>query len=221
MTTNHTTPENPTRSFYDRISKRYDVVAEPWEHAARQQGIEALAVARGETVLEIGYGTGRALEQFARTGARTVGIDLSEGMRSVAHKRLEKARLDKYVRLDLGDARALPYEEGRFDTAFMCFTLELFDEQDIPKVLGEACRVLRAGGRLGIVALAEADPPNLMVGIYKWLHQHFPHLVDCQPIDAVGALVAAGFRIRETTGMTIWRLPVISAVAIKPDGAWY
>ncbi len=213
--------EDPTRAFYDRISKRYDAVAEAWEHASRQQGVRALALAKGEAVLEIGYGTGHALVQFAQAGARVAGIDLSEGMQSQARRRLEKARLAANVRLDLGDARALPYQEGRFDAAFMSFTLELFDPQDIPKVLAEASRVLRAGGRLGIVALAEKDPPNLMTEIYAWLHEHFPHLVDCHPIDAVGLLRAAGFRIREATGMSILGLPVISTVAIKPDGAWY
>lgn len=221
MTEQSSAVDNPTRAFYDRISRSYDAVAEAWEHASRRQGVEALAVGRGEAVLEIGYGTGHALEQLAGTGARVVGIDLSEGMRSMARRRLEQAGLDRHVRLDLGDARALPYEEGSFDAVFMSYTLELFDSGDIPRVLAEAFRVLRAGGRVGVVALAEKDPPGLMVEIYKWLHRHFPHLVDCQPIDAVGALGAAGFRIRETTGMSIWRLPVISVVAIKPDGAWY
>ena len=215
------TTEDPTRAFYDRISKRYDAVAEAWEHASRRQGIRALAVAKGETVLEIGYGTGHALVELAQAGARVVGIDLSEGMRSQARRRLEQAGLGASVRLDLGDARALPYQEGRFDAAFMSFTLELFSDEDVPKVLAEARRVLRAGGRLGIVALAEKDPPNLMTEIYAWLHERFPHLVDCHPIDAVGLLRAAGFRIRETTGMSILGLPVISTVAIKPDGAWY
>ncbi len=213
--------ETRTRAFYDRISRRYDAVAEIWEHNSREQGVQALAVTRGETVLEIGYGTGHALEQLARTGAKVTGIDLSEGMRSVARQRLVEAGLDADVRLDLGDARVLPYQEGHFDAAFMSFTLELFDDEDLPRVLNEASRVLRAGGRLGIVALAEKDPPGLMAEIYTWLHEHFPHLVDCRPIDAVGALRAAGFRIRETTGMAILRLPVISVVAIKPDGAWY
>lgn len=213
--------DNPTRAFYDRISRRYDALAEAWEHTSRHQGVEALAVARGEKVLEIGYGTGHALEQLAKARVEVVGIDLSEGMRSVARRRLERAGLADRVRLDLGDARALPYEDGHFDAAFMSFTVELFDPPDIAKVLGEASRVLRAGGRLGIVALAEADPPNLMTEIYNWLHEHFPHLVDCRPIDAVGALRAAGFRIRETTGMSVMRLPVISVIAIKPDGAWY
>ncbi len=209
------------RVAYDRLSRRYDGVAEAWEHTSRRQGVEALDVSRGEKVLEIGYGTGHALEQLAGPGVRVCGIDLSEGMRAVARQRLVEAGLDNNVRLDLGDARALPYEEGHFDAAFMSFTLEHFGREDVPGTLGEASRVLRAGGRLGIVALAETDPPALMTEIYTRLHERCPHLVDCCPIDVVGALRAAGFRIRETTGMSVGGLPVISVVAIKPDGAWY
>ncbi len=221
MEDRHLVADDPTRTFYDRLSGRYDAIAEVWEHSCREKGVEALAVAKGESVLEIGYGTGRALEQFAGAGAKVVGLELSDGMRSVAKRRLAQAGLEEQVRLDLGDARALPYEDGRFDAAFMSFTLELFKPEDVAKVLKETSRVMRAGGRLGIVALAEKDPPDLMVEIYKWLHERFPHLVDCRPIDAVGALRAAGFRIRETTGLSIWRLPVAVVLAIKPDGAWY
>lgn len=221
MTGEQTAADSPTRAFFDRISERYDQIAEAWEHASRRQGVEALAVAQGEAVLEIGFGTGRALEQFAGAGAKVVGIDLSDGMRSVARQRLVAAGLDRHVRLDLGDARALPYAEGRFDAAFMSFTIELFDREDVAMVLAEASRVLRAGGRLGIVAMAEKDPPELATEIYRQLQARFPHFADCRPVDVVGSLRAAGFRIRETTGMSSQRLPVLSVIAIKPDGAWY
>ncbi len=213
--------EDQTRTFYDRLSTRYAAVAATWEHAARQRGIEALAVATGETVLEVGYGTGHALTQLAQAKAAVSGLDLSKGMRSVARQRLAEAGLDRDVRLDLGDARSLPYKEGRFDAAFMSFTLELFDSDDLPKVLAEANRVLRAGGRLGVVAMAQKDPPDLMNEVYQQLYQQLPHLAGCQPIDAFGALRAAGFQIREAIGMHAERLPLISIIGIKPNEAWY
>ncbi len=216
--TDEQTVENPTRAFYDRISGRYDALADAWEHTSREKGVLALAVGRGERVLEIGYGTGHALVQLARAEAEVVGIDLSEGMRSVARQRLAEAGCEGSVQLDVGDARALPYEESRFDAVFMSFTLELFDAEEIPRVLAEARRVLRAGGRLAIVSLAEKDRPGFVTELYKWLHEHFPHLVDCRPIDVVAHLRAAGFRIREKIGMSVWGLPVTSVVAVKPDG---
>ncbi len=221
MTDRQSAADDATRSFYDRVSERYDAVAEDWEHASRQQGLKALAVTGEESVLEIGYGTGHALARLAQAAPEVVGLDISDGMRSVARRRLVETGLDGNVGLDLGDARVLPYQKGRFDAVFMSYTLELFDPVDIVQVLAEASRVLRAGGRLGIVALAQTDPPSLMDEIYQRFHDRLRHYAGCQPIDAFGALRAAGFQIREATGMTVRRLPLISMIGIKPDGAWY
>lgn len=97
---------------------------------------------------------------------------------------------------------------------FFGFTLELFGG-DMPKVLTEARRVLRTGGRLGIVAMAETKQTNPMIAVYKWPHRRLPHVVDCQPIDVPRLLRDAGFRIVAVHTATIWELPVIAAVAEK------
>ena len=57
-----------------------------------------------------------------------------------------------------------------------------------PVVLAEVRRVLRPAGRVGIVAMAESANQNVMTDMYAWLHRHFPHFVDCRPID-VGVLL--------------------------------
>ncbi|MCS7469621.1 hypothetical protein NZK35_23470 [Stieleria sp. ICT_E10.1] len=54
-----------TRSFYDRISHVYNLIADAGEHKARERGLEILAVQEGEDVLEIGYGTGHSLTELA------------------------------------------------------------------------------------------------------------------------------------------------------------
>jgi ubiquinone/menaquinone biosynthesis C-methylase UbiE len=89
-------PLNPTKSFYDRISTSYDLIADSNEHAARERGIEMLAVRPGENVLVVGFGTGHSLVALARavgpTG-RIFGVDISEGMLSVARKRIVEERV--------------------------------------------------------------------------------------------------------------------------------
>jgi ubiquinone/menaquinone biosynthesis C-methylase UbiE len=55
-----------TRAFYDKISGVYDVLAEHSEGPVRQIGLDKLALAPGERVLEIGYGTGHCLVQLAK-----------------------------------------------------------------------------------------------------------------------------------------------------------
>ena len=67
----------------------------------------------------------------------------------------------------------------------MSFTLELFEPADVALVLADIRRVIRPTGRLGVVAMAESASSNAMIDAYKWLHRHFPHFVDCRPINVV------------------------------------
>ena len=97
----------------------------------------------------------------------------------------------------------------------MSFTLELFEEADIPRVLAEVGRVLRPGGRLGVVSLASREPATPITEVYEWLHRHFPHFIDCRPIAAEALIQDAGFRIEKTLDMSIWGLPVVSVTAMK------
>lgn len=211
------TPHNPTRLFYDRISRAYDLLAEASEHDSRQRGLELLAVKPGETVLEVGYGTGHSLVTLAEAAGdegAVYGIDLSPGMREVTRKRLAEAGAEgRIAALDVGDARHLPYDDESFDAAAMSFTLELFEPAEIPGVLAELRRVLRPGGRLAVVALDDHDTARAMVDFYKWFHRHFPHIVDCQPIPVVSVLEASGFRVDKREEMSIWGLPVAVVVA--------
>jgi demethylmenaquinone methyltransferase/2-methoxy-6-polyprenyl-1,4-benzoquinol methylase len=214
--------QQSTRSFYDRISGAYDLIADASEHGAREAGLEMLAAAPGEAILEVGFGTGHALVTLAQAvgnAGSVVGVDLSAGMLAVARQRLAKVGLEDRVELKLGDARDLPFEAGRFDAVFFSFTLELFEEEEIPRVLAEVRRVLRSPGseaarpRLGVVALTPGEHPGLAVEIYRWFHRHFPHFVDCQPIAAGELVEAAGFEILSSEQQQIWHLPVAMLLA--------
>jgi demethylmenaquinone methyltransferase/2-methoxy-6-polyprenyl-1,4-benzoquinol methylase len=206
-----------TRTFYDRISRAYDLVADAGERACRDRGIERLDAQPGERVLEVGFGTGHALVALAAAVGSTgcvCGLDISSGMLTVARDRVEEAG-SRNVILTLGDARRLCLLDATFDAAFMSFTLELFEPEAIPNVLAEICRVLRPGGRLGVVAMAANTNTNAMVEIYKWLHRHFPHFVDCRPIDLRGVLEHGRFQIVREDAMSMWDLPVAVDVSVN------
>ena len=214
-----------TRSFYDRISGVYDAIADAAEHGCRERGLELLAVRPGERALEVGYGTGHALLTLAQAVGPTghvAGIDISGGMRRVAETRVAEAGLGDRVELRTSAAPPLPWDDAAFDVAFMSFTLELFPLGTIPELLIELSRVLRPGGRLGVVAMSEPggeERGTAMTLAYKWLHRHFPHIVDCRPIDAEGFLERAGFEIRSAETMTIFALPVAILVGAKTGAA--
>lgn len=209
--------KDETRAFYDKISAFYDLLAEHSEAPMRHAGVHKLAVASGDRVLEIGYGTGHSLVELAEAvgpGGRVYGIDLSEGMRGLAEERLKKANLIHRVELTSGDATHLPYPDGCLDAVFMSFTLELFDTPEIPQVLTECKRVLRPAGRIGVVAITKEGSEGLAIEAYEWTHRHFPNLLDCRPIYVRRALEEIGFSIREAVIEKMW-VPVEIVVALK------
>lgn len=201
-----TRSKEEARASYDRLSRWYDALghASEWPFTAR--GLRMLRVQAGEAVLEIGCGTGHALVALAGEAGHVYGLDLSAGMLAVAHERVRKAGPAVTVHLVQGDGAHLPYAAASFDAVFMSFTLELFDTPEIPMVLAKCRHVLRPSGRLGVVALAQAD--NLAVRLYEWAHRRFPHAVDCRPIQAEAALQAAGFEVAACEQGTMWGLPV-------------
>ena len=216
----HSDPmDEHTRHFYDRISRAYDLLADSSEHAVRHTGVQALGLSLGQRALEIGSGTGHGLVSLAGAVGPTgqvCGVDLSGGMTAVASSCIVSAGL-KNVSLCQGDARALCFQSHVFDAVFMSFTLELF-ESAITAVLAEVRRVLSASGRVSVVAMAETSETNAMMDLYKWLHRHWPHVVDCRPIDVVSLLEAAGFQTRTVAATRIWDLPVVTVTGVTRRG---
>jgi ubiquinone/menaquinone biosynthesis C-methylase UbiE len=199
------------QAAYDRMSRFYDRLAGDSEWPFTEKGLRLLALRDGEKALEIGYGTGRAIVAMARAvgpGGRIFGIDISGGMQRAAAERVRREGVDGRTELRRGDATVLPYAAESMDAVFLSFTLELFDTPEIPTLLAECRRVLRPGGRIGVVAMREADPPGLMLRLYKSAHNLFPAMVDCRPIYARDALRQAGFRIRYAEETSMWGLPV-------------
>ena len=92
------------KESYDKISRFYDYFAGVFEKKYRNMALESLDVKRGETVLEIGFGTGHCLKQMVESvgeEGRVYGIDISSGMLEVSKRRLEEAGLLNRVKLYL------------------------------------------------------------------------------------------------------------------------
>ena len=146
-----------------------------------------------------------------------MGMDVSEGMAREARRRLEAEGLADRVELHVGAAPPLPFADASFDIASASFTLELFPEATLPAVLAELQRVLRRSARLGVVAMAsplDGQQESQLSHTYRWLHRHFPHIVDCQPIEVERLLTDAGFELRAQERMSIWTLPVAILVGV-------
>lgn len=208
------------KESYDKISRFYDYFAGVFEKKYRNMALERLNVKRGQTVLEIGFGTGHCLKQIAvsvgETG-KTYGIDISSGMLEVTKERLAKAGLIDRVELYCGDASKMPYRDNKFDAVFMSFTLDLFDTPEIPKVLNEIKRILKPKGRLGVVSASKEDGESILLKLYEWAHQIFPKYVDCRPIYVEQSLKDAGYEIQHKEKIEVLGLSGKIVIGASPS----
>jgi ubiquinone/menaquinone biosynthesis C-methylase UbiE len=207
---NNATYRQATQASYDRLSGWYDWLASS-ELRFIEAGLDMLSVRAGERVLEPGCGTGRALQKLSgQVGQHglTAGPDLSMGMLRAARKKLLRADLVNRPLLVQADAAVLPFATGCFDAAFMAFTLELFEAEQIPLVLAEIRRVLRPAGRVCIVSLAAEANPRWPVRLYEWFHHRFPAQIDCRPIPTADFVCSVGFVIQNHQRGSMWGLPV-------------
>jgi ubiquinone/menaquinone biosynthesis C-methylase UbiE len=202
------------RATYDRLSGIYDLLAGGSERRFLDLGLSQLNAQPGEIVLEVGAGTGHGLASLARAVGATGqawGIDLSPRMCRAAQDRASEADVI------CGDAVELPFGPNTFDAILMCFTLELFDTPEIPNVLSECRRVLRADGRMCVVAMSRRRV-TAMVRIYEWAHAMWPAAIDCRPIHVQAALGAASLEPVAVRLLSMWRLPVEIVLARQRAG---
>jgi SAM-dependent methyltransferase len=124
------------------------------------QLLDLLAIAPGESVLELGCGSGVILRELARrtaagdrlTGAnRLIGVDRSPYLLGEARELARRAGLAGRLELCHGSGEALPLPDGSVDVALSSTVAE---EGDAARMLAELVRVTRPGGRVGIVVRA-------------------------------------------------------------------
>jgi ubiquinone/menaquinone biosynthesis C-methylase UbiE len=211
-------PRLAARENYNRIGKWYDLLAGSSEHQFIDLGIDMLQVKPGEHILEIGFGTGYSIISLAQAAGDTGkihGIDISDRMLEISKEKVNAERYGQRVELVQGDALSLPYEDKSMDSVFISFTLELFDNPEMPHVLDECTRVLKDEGRLGLVAMAKTHRDTFSVRLYEWAHKRFPNAVDCRPIYVRDTLREAGWQVVDITHTSTWGLPVDIVLAKK------
>ena len=111
--------------------------------------LAAFGICSGQTVVEIGPGTGfYSLEAARRVGpsGRLICVDIQEEMLRETRRRMEAAGLAAdFVR---ADARRLPFRSASVDHAYLVTVLGEIPERDT--ALLEIKRVLRSGGHLSV-----------------------------------------------------------------------
>ncbi|HEX8133624.1 MAG TPA: class I SAM-dependent methyltransferase, partial [Actinomycetes bacterium] len=119
----------------------------PDDDRAYAAAVADLGLRAGQTALDAGCGTGRALPHLRRAagpGGTVLGVDLTPEMLATA-RRYGRHR---HAWLVLADARHLPLDDGRVDAAFAAGLLPHLPDPD--GGLTELARVTRPGGRLAL-----------------------------------------------------------------------
>jgi ubiquinone/menaquinone biosynthesis C-methylase UbiE len=104
----------------------------------------------GETVLDLGSGAGADVLISARrvgTTGKAIGLDMTEEMLELARRNAREAGLGN-VEFHKGYIEEIPLPDASVDVVISNCVLNL--SGDKPKVLREAARVLRPGGRVAI-----------------------------------------------------------------------
>lgn len=208
------------KKSYGVMSRFYALAEGIFERGLRRKGLHLLSVTPGEVVLEVGVGTGYSLKEIANfvgENGKAHGIDVTPQMLELTRKRLKKAGFMDRVELYEGDARRMPYQNGKFDAVYMASTLELFDTPDIPVVLNEVKRVLKPSGRLGVASLTkEGREGSLFIRFYEWLHQKVPKYANCRPIYVEKLLEDAGYQVTKTEEFILLKIVSWRIVVAKP-----
>jgi len=160
------TPE--VRVMFDRIAAVYDpmnlVISAFQEPRWRHRLVAAANLRPGGSALDVASGTGKVAADLHRRvspGGRVLGVDISPGMIDVARRRFAgRPGLDFVV----GDALALPTEDGGFDAATIAFGMR--NLPDYKRGFEEMARSVRPGGR--VLCLEIARPRSRLARFMRW-----------------------------------------------------
>jgi len=160
------TPE--VRVMFDRIAGVYDpmnlAISAFQEPRWRRRLVDAAGLRPGGSALDVATGTGKVaadLHRRVQPGGRVLGVDVSPGMIRIAERRFAATPGLGFV---VGDALALPVEDGGFDAATIAFGMR--NLPDYRQGFAEMARAVRPGGR--VLCLEIARPRSRPARILRW-----------------------------------------------------
>jgi ubiquinone/menaquinone biosynthesis C-methylase UbiE len=154
-----TTPDRQKDLIRDRFTLTAEVFGD-YAVAERAREAELLAKFLGlqgdEKAVDLACGPGTLALRFARHLRWICGLDLTPAIleRARASAAAEKLRNISFA---IGDAQGLPFADGSLDVAITSYSLHHMS--DAARVIGEMARVVRRGGRVGVIDIRVVEDP--------------------------------------------------------------
>jgi len=175
------------RAYYDWFGAKQDSQSF-YEDAPVAAMVARIDLSGADSVFEFGCGTGRLardlLENHLTSTATYIGCDLSSTMVRIAEARL-KPLGDRARIVQSTDSISFPVPDASVDRVISTYVFDLLSESDMRQVLNESRRVLRPGGRIGLVSLTFGTtlPSRVVSSLWAAAFRLRPSLVGgCRPI---------------------------------------
>ena len=177
---------------------------------------DVIAPVAGETILDVGCGSG-ALDRLLahRYGAANLitATDLNPFLLSEAGVLVAEEGLQDTIRFRQANAEALPFPDASFGCAFSVTVLE---ECDADRALAELWRVVRPGGRVGVIVRAIDMPQWWNLSLPEALREKVA--IPAQSVGACGVADASLYRrMREAGFAGLTCFPSLVTLD-RPDG---
>lgn len=207
-----TLSRDEARGYYDRAGSMQDL-SRFFEDPATDDLVAHGAFAEADAVVEFGCGTGRFAEMLLDRqlpgDARYLALDQSTSMIGLASERLR--RFGERVRVVQTDGTPrIDAPDGCFARFVSNYVFDLLSEEDMRAVLGEAHRVLRPEGLLGLANLAPGTGAVSRLFERGWtaLHSLRPAWVGgCRPIEPEKLLAKSDWEVRYARRLSVFGVP--------------
>lgn len=176
------------------------------ERRFRERLLEPARLEPGESVLDIGCGTGTlavlAKHHVGAAGA-VHGIDASPEMIARAGSKAKRAKVD--VQFETALAQSLPFPDARFDVVLSTVMLHHLPRAVREQAVREAQRVLKPAGRLLAVDFVKSSRKGFLG------HFHFHRHGRVDPRDLIALVTGAGLTVVDSGPVGKWDLQFVVA----------
>jgi len=154
------TKKSQVEDMFDNIAPKYDllnhVLSMKIDVLWRNTLVKMMKNDSPQEVLDVATGTGDlAITIEKGTGAKVIGLDLSQQMLNVGVIKIKKLKLDGKISMQKGDAENLPFEDNRFDAVSVAFGVRNFE--NLTKGLAELRRVVKDNKSVYILEFSKVE----------------------------------------------------------------